>query len=175
MDEAGLIKATVKLEQFVSGALDGEIKSMLTGKAILAGICMAVPLWGLETIVYGFCLWSAYSRISDISGVPFRAHFWRNLFGGIGVNVIVTAILGFALDFIPLLGWIGSFAVGFASLYVSAMGYVKMLKAIHGDKAKSDLNFSQGIQYMKQDTSSFNSTLQKSIDQGKKIDNFFNS
>jgi hypothetical protein len=64
-------------------------------------------------------LWGEYGKISEISGVPFRKHAVRNIIGG--------------------------FIVGYSSLEISGMGYVKMLKRLHGKKAKADLNISGGI------------------------------
>ena len=146
-DYAYLVAAQ-KLEQFVSGALDGEIKSSVRGRALIGGICMAVPLWGIETIVYAICLWSTYGKIATYSGVPFKNNLVKNIIGGFIINIIMTFFFGMLLDFIPVVGWVGSFAVGYISLYTSGMGFVKMLKKLHGDKAKKDLNIQRGIEYM---------------------------
>lgn len=130
---------------------------------------MAIPLWGIETIIYAFLLWGAYSRISDISGVPFRENFIKNVLGGFVINILVTFVLCLVLDFIPVLGWIGSFAVGYISIYASAMGYVKALKAMHGKRAKADVNVNRGVAFMKQGTSSFKSDLSGVIDKGSEM------
>lgn len=72
-----------------------------------------------------------------------------NVIGGFIVNIIVTFLLGLLLDFIPVVGWIGSFAVGYISIKISAMGYVKALKIFYGSKSKSDINIQRGINNMK--------------------------
>ena len=45
------------IERFVDGALDDEIKKTIRMRALIAGLAMAIPLWGLEIIIYGICLW----------------------------------------------------------------------------------------------------------------------
>jgi len=141
--------AANKLDQFMEGALDGEVKSKIRKKALVGGLCMAIPLWGIETIIYIFVLWKTYSEISNISGVSFKNSLVKNVISGMVINIIVTAILGAILDMIPVGGWIASFAMGYISLLMSGMGYVKALKVAHKDKAKLDLNARQGMQYMK--------------------------
>lgn len=174
MNETDLVKGAIKIEQFVSGALDGQIKSMLTKKAVVAGACMAIPLWGIETVLYAVCLWSSYSNISTISGVPFKDHFVKNVLGGMALNIAITFGLCFLLDFIPVAGWICSFVVGFISIYLCGMGYVKTLKFIHGNKAKSDLNISRGIASLKNGDSTFKSDLSNAINSGSKIEDTIN-
>ena len=137
------------VEKFASGALDSEINAVIRKKAIIGALCMAIPLWGIETIVYAITLWGTYSKISDISGVPFRSNFIKNALSGFILNVVVTFVLGLALDFIPVLGWVGSALVGFLSIQFSGMGYVKALKLAHGRKAKKDVNIKKGISNLK--------------------------
>ncbi len=151
MDEYKLSKeAIITLEKFLDGSLDGTIKAEIRKRALIGGLCMAIPLWGIETVVYAIALWSTYSIISKISTVPFKDHFVKNVLGGAVVNLIVVFILGLALDFLPVFGWIGSFAVGYISILVSGLGYVKMLKAMHGNRAIVDVNFKGGMAALKE-------------------------
>lgn len=178
MGDVTYLKGAIKIEQFVEGALDDKIKAAVRTKALIGGVCMAVPLWGLETVVYAICLWGTYRKISEISGVPFHKNFIRNVISGFIVNIIITFILCMLLDFIPVVGWIGSFAVGYASLYLSAMGYVKALKVAHGDKAKSDLNIQRGMEFAKMKSnpshSTVNSTVSKAAEVERKVNDFVN-
>ena len=147
MSDRTYIKAAEKIEKFMEGALDKEINSQIKSRAIIGGLCMAIPLYGLETIIYAICLWGEYGKISEISGVPFKKHAVRNIIGGFIINIIITFVLNLILDLIPglILSSIGGFVVGYTSLELSGMGYVKMLKRLHGKKAKADLNISGGI------------------------------
>lgn len=156
------------IERFVDGALDDEIKKAIRSRALIAGIVMAVPLWGLEVIIYAICLWGAYKTIFDISHVPFRENFFKNVLSGFITNLIVTFILGLLMDLIPVVGWIASFAMGFVSLYLSAMGYVKVLKQFHGNKLRTNVNFRKGYHNMKKNTYSKDTTIDKVINGASK-------
>ena len=147
MSDRTYIKAADKIEKFMEGALDKEISAQIKRRAIVGGLCMAIPLYGLETIIYAICLWGEYGKISEISGVPFRKHAVRNIVGGFILNLIVTFVLNLIMDLIPglIISSIGGFVVGYTSLEISGMGYVKMLQRLHGKKAKADLNISGGI------------------------------
>lgn len=160
------------IERFVDGALDDEIKKAIKLKALIAGIVMAVPLWGLEVIIYAICLWGTYKTICDIGHVPFRENFFKNVLSGFIINLIVTFILGLIMDLIPVIGWIASFAIGSISLYLSAMGYVKVLKQFHGNKLRTNVNFKKGYDNMKKNAYSRDTTIDKVIDgTSKYIDN----
>ena len=132
---------------------------------------MAVPLWGIETIVYLFCLWGTYKKICDIGHVPFRENFIKNVLSGIITNVLVTLVLGLLMDLIPVVGWVASFALGYISLYLSAMGYVKILKRFHGNKLKTDLNIQRGMSYLQNNPSPTDSTFDKTVNQISRFGN----
>jgi len=152
MSDRTYYSMSTKLDQFLEGALDGKIKSAINGRAFIGGLCMAIPLWGIETIIYAICLWGCYGKISEISGVPFRNNIGKNIVAGFVVNLLVTFVLGLVLDLIPFFGWIGSFFVGYLSIKMSAMGYVEALRQFHGNRAKSKVNYQQGFASLKVDS-----------------------
>ena len=146
------MKAISTIEKFLDGSLDDEIKTEIRKRGLIGGICMAVPLWGIETLIYAIVLWGTYAKISKISTVPFKENAVKNAIGGFVVNIIVVFLLALVLDFVPVAGWIGSFAVGYVSILLSGLGYVKMLKAMHGNRAKADLNVKSGFAALKNET-----------------------
>ena len=146
------VQAFSKLDLFLSGALDKELNSAIRGRAIVGGLCMAIPLWGIETIVYIIALWGMYKKVAQISTVPFKDHLLRNVGGAVIVNIIIGVVAGILLDLLPVVGWVVSFVVGFASITISGMAYVKALKALHGNKAKADLNVQRGLASMNKNT-----------------------
>ena len=171
MDENRLaIKAFSKLDQFLDGALDEKLKSSIRNRAIVGGVCMAIPLWGIETIVYFIVLWGMYSEVAKISTVPFKDHLLQNIGGAVVVNILVALFFGFLLDFFSVLGWIMSFVVGYASITLSGLAYIKTLKAIHGRKSHSTINFQRGYESMKKNsgfshqTSSFINKAKEYVD-----------
>jgi hypothetical protein len=175
MDEKTYAQLARYIESFVEGAFDSEIKSAVRTRAVIAGIVMAVPLWGIETIVYFFCLWGTYKKICDIGHVPFRENFIKNVLSGIITNVLVTLVLGLLMDLIPVVGWVASFALGYISLYLSAMGYVKILKRFHGNKLKTDLNIQRGMSYLQNNPSPTDSTFDKTVNQISRFGNAYQS
>ena len=165
------------VEKFASGALDSQINAVIRKKAVIGALCMALPLWGIETIVYAITLWGTYSKISDISGVPFRSNFVKNALSGFILNIVVTFVLGLALDFIPVFGWIGSALLGFLSIQLSGMGYVKALKLAHGRKAKKDVNIKKGISNLKKkiDMSDHQKELDETLGTVKRTNRFLDA
>lgn len=175
MDDKTYAQLARYIESFVDGAFDSEIKSAVRTRAVIAGIVMAVPLWGIETIVYFFCLWGAYKKICDIGHVPFRENFIKNVLSGLITNVIVTFVLGLLMDLIPVVGWLASFALGYISLYLSAMGYVKILKKFHGNKLKTDLNIQRGLAHLQNNSNSTDSTFDKAVNEISRFGNAYQS
>ena len=175
MDEKTYAQLARYIERFVDGAFDNEIKKAVRTRAVIAGVVMAVPLWGIETIVYIICLWGAYKKICDIGHVPFRENFVKNVLSGIITNVLVTFVLGLLMDLIPVVGWVASFALGYISLYLSAMGYLKVLKKFHGDKLKADLNIQRGMANLQNNPNYTDSTFDKTVDQISRFDNAYQS
>lgn len=165
------------IEQFMEGALDDKIKEEIRKKGLLAGVFMAIPLWGIETIAYAFVLWSTYSKISSISGVPFRENFVKNVVVGFVTNIVITFALGCALDFIPVAGWIGSFIIGYLSIQLSGMSYVKALKLAHGEKVKMDVNFKNGVEAFKNNVAitDTQNRLNHALNQTAAVNNFIES
>ena len=141
-----------KVDQFVEGALDNEINAAIRKKALVGGISLAIPLPVVGTVVYVYTLWKMYGTIGEISTVPFRDHFWKNLFGAFFVNIVVTLILDSAIEVLSLAGIPAAFLVGYVSLKLSAAGYVKTLKSIYGNRVHRDVNVQQGLANMNSTT-----------------------
>lgn len=156
-----------KLDLFLEGALDKELTSAIRGRALVGGLCMAIPLWGIEIIVYAVALWGMYGKVAQISTVPFKDHFWRNVGGAIAVNLIINFIGGMVLDMLPGIGWILSFALGYASITISGMAYIEALKSLHGKKSKSRINYGRGFDSMR-NNSGFSKQTRSAINTASK-------
>lgn len=150
------VQAFSKLDLFLEGALDAELNAVIRTRAIVGGLCLVIPLWGLETIIYIIALWGTYVKIANISTVPFKDHLLQNVGGAIIVNIIISIATGLILDTLGALTFgltfLLSFVIGFASVSISGMAYVKALKALHGSKAKADLNLKSGLASMNNKT-----------------------
>lgn len=134
-----------KLDQFLDGALDSEIKSVIRKKA-LWGIAAIIP--GVGVFILLIALWSMYREIAAISTVPFRENLWKNIGGAIVINLIVLGIF-MVLSFIPGLDILNVFG-GPIQIYLSGMLYVKGLQTIYGDKrVNRKLDVQGGINRLK--------------------------
>ncbi len=132
-----------KLNLFLEGALDGEIKKAIKYRAVLGAIALAVPFPVISTIAYMIILWNTYSKIADICTVPFKDNLW----GNIALAVIINIALSIASEFLCWLFGVGTLMVlflGYASITLSAMAYVKALKATYKNRATKDLNWKGG-------------------------------
>lgn len=177
MDNKNYLDAAKRVESFMEGALDKEIASQVKSRAKIGGLCMAIPLYGLELIIYGICLWGEYGKISQISGVPFKDHAVKNIIGGFIINLIVTFVLNLIFELIPglILSSIGGFVVGYASLEISGMSYVKMLKRLHGNKSKADLNIQRGLAHLQNNPNPTDSTIDRTAEQISRLENAYQS
>lgn len=134
-----------KLDLFLEGALDSEIKSVIRKKA-LWGIAALIP--GVGVFILVIALWSMYKEIAAICTVPFRENLLKNIGGAIVINFIVFGII-MALSFIPGFDILNVF-IGPIQLYLSGMLYVKGLQTIYGDgRVRRTLDIQGGINKLK--------------------------
>ena len=151
-----------KLNLFLEGSLDGDIKKAIKVRAILGAIAFAIPFPAVSTIAYFIILWNTYSKIANISTVPFRDHLWRN----IGGAVIINLLLSIAAELLCWVFGIGTLMVlllGYGSISVSGMAYVKALKLMYKDKAKHDLNIRSGVNNVKNNPTQIDQSINNFI------------
>ena len=53
-----------KVNLFLEGALDGEVKKAIKRRAIFGAIVLALPIPAVSTIAYVYILWNTYSKIA---------------------------------------------------------------------------------------------------------------
>lgn len=138
------LKMVVATMKFADVALSKEVAKTVKTHALIGGICMAIPLFGLEIIIYICALWGMYIKISKYARVSFWKHFVRNVLGAVIVNIAIALVFGILLDFIPIAGWIAQGCIGYFSIFLSGCAYLEALARIHGKK-----NVSTGIDYKK--------------------------
>ena len=63
-----MVVATIK---FADVALSKEVAKTVKTHSFIGAVCMAIPLFGLETIVYIWALWSMYVKISKYAQISF--------------------------------------------------------------------------------------------------------
>lgn len=151
-----------KLNLFLDGALDEEIKKAIRTRAIFAAIALALPLPAISTLVYFLLLWNTYSKIAEICTVPFKDNLWGNIALAVIINIAV-AILSEFLSWLFGVGTIMLLFLGYASITVSAMAYVKALKATYKDRATRDLNWKAGKDNVKKNPTQLDKTINNLI------------
>lgn len=149
VDEEKLLNGAIKIEEAIDAALDKETSSIITRRSVIAGIICLIPLGGFETIIYAFCLWSMYGKIAQKAKTPFKDHLIKNIISGFIVNIVIVWFLNWVCDLFGIttfgLTWILAFVIGFLATKMSGLGFVAMMKAMHGQKAKIKLDLEAGV------------------------------
>lgn len=130
--ETSIIKLCYAVNRGADRGLSESMKSCIKSYSWWATIIMALPLFGLDAIIYAIVLWSMYRKISNLSGVPFTGNTMKNILGGFIVNIVIVFVLNMVLDFIMFFGWIGSAIVGYYATKLSGQAYVEVLVQLHG-------------------------------------------
>lgn len=130
--ETSVLKLCVAVSRGADRGLSERMTSCIKGYSWWGAVIMALPLFGLDTLIYVILLWSMYGKISSLSGVPFSGHAMKNILGGFIVNILIVFVLNMVLDFILFFGWIGSAIVGYWGTKLSGQSYVEVLVQLHG-------------------------------------------
>ena len=144
--EQQAIKLAVAMEGVAIAGLSNKVKGVVQNRALIAAVVMAIPLWGMEVIIYAIILWGMYAELCKIAKVPFMKNFFTSVIGGFIVNLIVVFILNLILDCIPFAGWVGAAIVGYCSILFSGCAYLEVLAALHKKgKVKERFNSNAAI------------------------------
>ena len=106
-----------QLANYGDKMFDKDTAKIVRRHAFWAAIILALPLFGLDVIVFAIILWHMYSSLAQ------RAH--KRLDTG---SVIVGVIINFVLEFIPVIGWLGSGFLAYLQFYLSGKTYLETLK-----------------------------------------------
>ena len=143
-------KAAAKLALAMGKAADAgfpqEMKDLVKKHSIIAAIAMAFPLFGIDTIVYIATLWLMYKKLAEMARVPFGGNLIKNVIAGVLTNFLIALIVGFVLDLIPGLGWVGAAAYGYLVMTFSAIGFINFLTMVHENgKVKQQYDFNASV------------------------------
>ena len=144
--ETSSFKLARTMTGMAESGLSQKVSSVVKNRSIIAAVVMAIPLWGLESIIYAVILWGMYSELCRLAKVPFWSNFFTSVLGGIIVNLIVVTILGFILDLLPIFGWIASAIMGYCATLFSGCAYLEVLASLHErGKVKERFNTNKAI------------------------------
>ena len=105
------IKAFSKLDQFLDGSLDKELKSSLMVPALISGVVgLLIYIAEVNTtldlifllILAALPLWWSYIKIAKISTVPFKDNLWKNIGIGVASNIVVSIVSGILSSIIDI-------------------------------------------------------------------------
>lgn len=130
--ETSVLKLCMAVSRGADRGLSERMTSCIKSYSWWGAVIMALPLFGLDTIIYAIVLWSMYGKISSLSGVPFSGHAMKNILGGFIVNILIVFVLNMILDCILVLGWIGCALIGYLGTKLSGQAYVEVLVQLHG-------------------------------------------
>lgn len=160
--ESSSVKLAVAMTGAADASLSKDVSDIIKKSSLYAAICLAIPLWGLECILYCVILWGMYIKLCDKAKVPFWSNFVTSILGGFIVNLVIAFVLNFVLDFIPLVGWIGSAIVGYVGTLLSGCAYLETLAALHKKgKVKERFNTNAAINYIKNSNQNSNNQTEK--------------
>lgn len=140
-DDRRIISASDKVNQYIDRGFSEQARSLVNICAIIGGIALALPLLGLDNIVYAVVLWTMYARLCALAKKSFGANLTKSFIGGFVVNLIVSGALELLLSFIPVVNFIGAFFIGAISIKVSGAAYLKALEYIHNGNVAERYRF----------------------------------
>lgn len=150
--ERSAVKLCAAVGIALNSAAPKEIKSTINTSAWLGGLVLALPLYGLDSIIYACIIWGMYKKVANLAGIKFGGKLTRNILGGFIINLIAVFLLNIVLDFIVLFGWIGMFIAGYVITRYSGIAYLGILEAFHGSQnMKVKLDVETGIKSFKEE------------------------
>jgi hypothetical protein len=116
-----------KIAKYVGGGMFPEEDMLKTvhKHAAIAAFVVALPLLGLEWIIFTWILWHMYSTLSKKVGVEFGC---MSMIVGIIVNVAITIAVDMGCTFIPIIGWLTTAGIVYLQFYLSGKAYIETLR-----------------------------------------------
>lgn len=137
--EAGVV------DRYIDKGFSKRARKKVSMCAFLGGLAFALPLFGLDNIIYMIILWGMYSSLSKMACEAYHSSRTKNFIGGFIVNFLVASAIELALSFIPVVGWVGAFLVGYLSLKISGAAYLSALEVLYQGNVSERYNYGDVI------------------------------
>lgn len=112
---------------------EADIAKVVKKRAFWGALIMALPLFGIEWIVFIIILWNMYSALCEKVGVSLQ-------FGTIVVGFIVNIVVAIAIDalftLLPVLGWLGTGFLVYLQFYLSGKAYIETLRKTYPNESE---------------------------------------
>lgn len=143
-DDRRMLSAANKLNNVVDKGFSENAKNLVTNHAVIGGIALALPLFGVDNILYIIALWHMYYKLCDLANKSFGSNKTKSFLGAVIVNIIVASILELACNILPFVGGIiGGMIIGFASIKISGAAYLKALEIAHNGNVAERYTFNR--------------------------------
>lgn len=105
-----------------------DLKKMVHTHAMIAAVVIALPLIGLDKLIFVGILWHMYAKLAERVGKSLGC---SSIIVGMAVNIILVIIYDGLSSFIPVLGWITSAGLCYLQFYISGKAYIETLKRMN--------------------------------------------
>lgn len=106
---------------------DKDTAKIVRRHAFWGAVIMALPLLGLDLIIFCCILWHMYSALCKRANKTLDI---SNIIVGVIVNVVSAFAIDYALTFIPIIGWLGTGFIVYLQFYISGKAFISTIKKI---------------------------------------------
>lgn len=139
--------AAKKIDGYINQGFSQQAEKLVTNHAIIGAISLALPLFGLDNIIYAITLWHMYVGLCNLARKSFGTNMTKSFVGAVIVNILVASVLELACNILPVAGgMIGGAIIGFMSIKISGASYLKVLEIAHNGDVAEHYTFSNNQQ-----------------------------
>ena len=113
-----------KWDQRAEEVMTEQAKSVIVTSSIIGAVVFALPLWGAESFIYFFVLWSMYKQLAETLHKKFGL---GAVMKGIVINVLICLVANLFVDFLFVFGWIAAAVLGYFATYQSGKSYLGLI------------------------------------------------
>lgn len=106
---------------------DKDTAKIVRRHAFWGAAIMALPLFGLDWIIYCCILWDMYASLCKRANQKLGK---TNIVVGMVVNILIAVVLDALLSFIPVIGWLGTGLVVYLQFYFSGKSFIETIKKL---------------------------------------------
>ena len=106
---------------------DKDTAKIVRNHAFAGAIIMALPLFGLDLIIFCLILWHMYSALCNRAKKKLDM---KGIIIGLIINVLIALVIDFVLTLIPVIGWLGTGFAVYLQFYLSGKSYIETIKKL---------------------------------------------
>ena len=88
--------AANKIDGYINRGFTQQAQTLVNNHAIVGAIALALPLFGLDNIIYLIALWHMYVGLCNLARKSFGSNMTKSFIGAVIVNVLVASVLEMA-------------------------------------------------------------------------------